>query len=211
MDIILNKESPVLTESNEPKNRKKKSRKDLFSTIAIIIAAPILAFILTVFVFQSYQVEGQSMQNTLQDKDRLIVVKAGKTWSRITHKKYIPKRYNIIVFNYSGGTASGESKQIIKRVIGLPGDRVVIKGGVITIYNSKNPNGFNPDENVPSTSLKEITRGSYDNTIQNGEVFVLGDNRDNSFDSRIIGPVKSSDIVGQLSMRIFPLDNVKRF
>ncbi|HET7673863.1 MAG TPA: S26 family signal peptidase, partial [Candidatus Saccharimonadales bacterium] len=59
-------------------------RRELFSTIAILILAPILAILLTVFVFQSYQVDGPSMESTLHNNDRLIVTKVGKTWSRIT-------------------------------------------------------------------------------------------------------------------------------
>lgn len=205
--------SPPGTDPSEPTEplATKSSNRDLFSTLAILIAAPLIAFFLTVFVFQSYEVDGPSMETTLQDKDRLIVVKLQKSWSKLVRKDYIPDRYSVIVFDYNGTLHSGENRQLIKRIIGVPGDRVVIKDGVVTIYNKDNPNGFNPDKQGPhAPSIKE-TSGNYDETVADGEVFVLGDNRDNSLDSRAFGPIRSSDIVGKLSTRIYPLDAIKRY
>jgi signal peptidase I len=188
------------------------SRKELFSTLGILIIAPIIAVLLTMFVFQSYQVDGPSMERTLYNSDRLIVTKTGKTWAKLTGRQYIPSRYSIIVFDHSGQSGyEVQKKQLIKRVIGLPGDRVVIKDGIVTIYNDQNPDGFYPDKQGPESATVNTTSGNIDQTVKAGEVFVLGDNRGNSLDSRTLGPVRSEDILGHLSVRIYPFSSIKKF
>ncbi|HEX5455884.1 MAG TPA: signal peptidase I [Candidatus Saccharimonadales bacterium] len=187
-------------------------RKELFSTLAILILAPIIAIILTVFVFQSYQVDGPSMESTLHNNDRLIVTKLGKTWSEITGGEYIPKRFSIIIFNYNGQSGFDvANKQLVKRVIGLPGDHIVIKDGVVTVYNSEHPQGFYPDKVGPEASVITNTRGELDRTLGSDEIFVMGDNRDNSLDSREFGPIRSEDIVGTLRLRIYPFGAIREF
>lgn len=192
----------------------KEKWKDTLSTLGIIILAPIVAFFLTVFIFQSYQVDGPSMETTLQDKDRLIVSKTGKTWSEITRSDYIPKRYEIVIFNHTGeyeGGAYVSEKQLIKRVIGLPGDRVVVQNGEVTVYNDEHPDGFAVDREGPEKDVIGSTSGNINETVGEGEVYVMGDNRPNSLDSRSFGPVKSDELIGKLSFRIYPFDKVERF
>ena len=187
--------------------------KENLSTIIILISAPLLAILLSVFVFRTYQVDGPSMQNTLHDKDRLIINKLPKTVSRITGNNYIPDRYDIIVFEHTGRFSGSNmtEKQIIKRVIALPGERIVIKDGGVTVYNKENPNGFRPDKLGPQSNTVSITDGNIDETVKNGEIFVMGDNRGNSLDSRAIGTIRSQDIIGELVLRIYPFDNWKSF
>ena len=188
--------------------------KSVLSTLAILIAAPIVAIILTAFVFQSYEVDGSSMETTLQNRDRLIVSKIPHTFARITGKDYIPNRGDVIIFNTTAiqdGRNNGGNKQLIKRVIGLPGDRVVVKDETITVYNTQYPEGFNPDKAEPYGSVIKNTPGNVDVTVRAGEVFVCGDNRSNSTDSRYIGTIPSDDIIGKLLLRIYPLSNAKVF
>lgn len=186
------------------------------STIGILALAPIIAILLTVFVFQSYQVDGPSMQQTLHNNDRLIVWKAARTWSRITGHQYVPKRGDIIIFTQSNLSQYGDSddtKQLVKRVIGLPGDHVVVKNGVVTVYNQKHPNGFEPDHTLPYGANGAIptTADNVDDTLKADELFVCGDNRGNSLDSRIFGPIKTSQVIGKLVARILPLSDAERF
>lgn len=187
--------------------------KDTLTTIGIVIMAPIIALFLTNFVFQSYQVDGPSMETTLQNQDRLIVTKVGKTWSRITSGSYIPERYEIIIFNFNGEAASGgaNEKQLIKRVIGLPGDRVVVNDGVVTVFNKEHPDGYLVDRAGPHGNAVRSTSGNVNVTIRPGEVYVMGDNRDNSLDSRSFGPVDSEDIVGELQLRIYPFNKFETY
>lgn len=196
-----------------PKN-KGEGWKSVLSTLAILIAAPLVALGLTTFVFQSYEVDGPSMMTTLSDHDRLIVLKAPRTLASITHKDYVPKRGNIIIFKQSGlqqyGDPSAE-KQLIKRVIGVPGDHVVVKDGKITIYNAEHPDGFNPDEGSKWQNAIITTPGNVDVVIKEGEVFACGDNRTNSYDSRMLGPISAEHIVGKLVLRVFPLSQADTF
>ena len=179
----------------------------------ILLIAPIIAILLTAFVFQSYQVDGPSMQNTLHNNDRLIVWKLPKTWARITKHSFVPNRGDIIVFTEPHLSDFGQdpSKQLIKRVIGLPGDRVVVKDGIVTVFNSKHPQGLHPDTDLPYHRIGTDTAGDLEVTVSKDQVFVLGDNRENSLDSRAFGVVDTHDIVGKLIVRLLPLGDMKRF
>lgn len=191
----------------------KESIKSIVSTLALLILAPLVALLLTMFVFQSYEVDGPSMQTTLNNKDRLIVLKFPRTWARITGHDYIPKRGDVVVFNHEMGAAleGSANKQLIKRVVALPGERVVVKDGTLTVYNQQNPQGFQPDKTLPYGSVIGETSGDVDLIVPKGEVFVAGDNRDNSLDSRYFGPVLASDIVGKLGLRIYPFQDATVF
>lgn len=187
--------------------------RNIISTLAIIIIAPAIALCLTAYVFQSYEVDGPSMQTTLQNNDRLIVYKLPKTIARLTGHPYIPHRGDIIVFAEKGLDSSdpSQSKQLIKRVIGLPGDRIVIQNNVVTIYNKQHPNGFDPDKVMPYGKVIPITSGNIDLTIPPNQVFVMGDNRTDSLDSRIFGTVPVQNIIGKLVVRVLPLDKAQTF
>lgn len=184
--------------------------KDIISIVVVLLSALILAFGLISFVFQSYQVDGPSMQNTLHNDDHLIVWKVPRTWARITGHEYIPKRGDIIVFNEPGLGAFGQNqdKQLIKRVIGLPGDRVVVKNGKITIYDKAHPQGFDPDTTLPYHNTV-YTAGNVDVTLNANQLFVCGDNRGDSLDSRVFGPIQASNVVGKLVLRVLPINNAQ--
>jgi signal peptidase I len=149
------------------------------------------------------------------NNDRLIVWKVPRTIARITHNPYIPKRGDVVVFVESGLTEFGGSgsKQLIKRVIGLPGDHVVVSGGTITIYNKEHPNGFNPDKTITFGHITEDTSDErdIDITLDKNQVFVCGDNRPNSLDSRTFGPIDANQIVGKLSLRLLPISQIEKF
>jgi signal peptidase I len=153
------------------------------------------------------------MQTTLANHDRLIVLKTQRTWARITRHDYIPQRGDVIIFIKRGliDDSQGRDKQLIKRVVGLPGDHVVVNDGVLTIYNAQYTKGFQPDKTYAYGSAITTTPGTVDLVVPAGEVFVCGDNRANSLDSRIFGPIPARDIVGKLAMRILPFSQAKRF
>jgi signal peptidase I len=148
------------------------------------------------------------MQSTLENGDRLIVVKALRTWARITRKDYQPKRGEIVVFVKNDLLIGGESgnKQLIKRVIALPGEKVTVKDGVVTVYNNERPEGFQPDKEAAYGSVIEKTGIDGTWTVGADEVFVCGDNRDNSLDSRSFGPIHEKDIVGTAKLRFLPVN-----
>ena len=190
-------------------------RRDIFnafSSVFLFILFPaLIAIILTAFIIQSYQVDGQSMEVSLQNHDRLIVDKMPRTWSRITRHQYVPARGDIVIFNQTGLPDSFFQKQLIKRVIGLPGERVSISNGQVTVYNSNSQSGFNPDKLGKYTITAPTVSDKHDWVVADDEIFVLGDNRGNSEDSRYFGPVKTNAIVGKLLVRIYPFSNTKVF
>lgn len=207
-------QTPANTANMHPSGENKKDKaKGVLATIGVFLLAPLLAIFLTAFVFQSYEVDGPSMETTLQNQDRLIVYKLPKTWSRIWNSDYVPPRGEIIIFTEHAGTAFTRDgdKQLIKRVIGVPGDRVVVKKGVVTVYNQENPNGFQPDKGEEYSKSFTSTSGNVDVKVDDGEIFVMGDNRSNSLDSRVFGPVKIEDITGELVLRIYPFNKFDAF
>lgn len=189
--------------------------RSVLSTVAILLLAPIIAIFLTAFVFQSYQVDGQSMETTLQNNDRLIVWKMARTWSRITGHPYIPNRGDVIIFNEPQdkleGFAQTGNKQLIKRVVALPGERVVVANGVLTVFNKEHPEGFQPDKTLPYGGNIPETTIDTDIIVPAHNVFVCGDNRPDSQDSRMFGPISADQIVGKLVMRVLPINNAERF
>lgn len=192
---------------------KKEGIGSILSTIAVLLIAPLVALLLTAFVFQSYQVDGPSMETTLFNNDRLIVWKMPKTIAKITGKHYIPHRGDVIIFVEDQLTSYGQDpgKQLIKRVIALPGERLVVKDNKVTVYNKEHPNGFQPDKTLPYGNVIKETSGDIDLVVPNNDVFVMGDNRPNSLDSRAFGPVDTSDIVGKLVLRVWPAGKMKKF
>ena len=188
--------------------------RDFASTVGILATALAVALLMIGFVFRSYQVDGPSMQETLQNQDKLIIWKVPRTWARLTHHSYIPKRGDVIVFSESGLGQFGQedTKQLIKRVVGLPGDRVVVKNGNLFIFNTAHPDGFQPDKtlgyaypNFPTTS------GDIDVTLTSSQLFACGDNRPDSLDSRAFGPINADQVVGKLVIRVFPTNQIKSF
>lgn len=153
------------------------------------------------------------MQTTLQNADKLIIWKVPRSWANITRHPYIPQRGDVVVFDEPGlnGDAPDKSKQLIKRVIGLPGDHVIIKNGNVTVYNKEHPTGFNPDRTLPYGNVIGETTGDIDVTLGPTQIFVCGDNRPDSLDSRAFGPIEAKQIVGKLMLRVFPINNAKVF
>ena len=196
-----------------PKSSRRQGLRDALSIVGVLLAALVLAWGLISFVFQSYEVDGPSMQTTLHDKDHLVVWKVSRTWARVTGHQYVPNRGDIIVFNEPGLADFGQSadKQLIKRVIGLPGERVVVKNGVVIIYNNAHPDGYQPDKTLPYGNVIPVTSGNIDITLKSNQIFVCGDNRPDSLDSRVFGPVDVNNIVGKLVLRVLPLNEAKTF
>lgn len=193
---------------------KRETLREIISTIGVLLAALVVAFSLIAWVFQSYEVEGPSMMNTLNNQDRLIVWKVPKTIAKITNKDYIPHRTDIIIFVEGGLSQFGQQdeKQLIKRVIALPGERVVLENGKLTVYNKDHPDGFEPDKVGNYKIIPEKSDvHSIDITLAENQLFVCGDNRPDSLDSRTFGPINADQIVGKLALRLLPVSQIQKF
>lgn len=187
----------------------KKKEGGILSFILTLVVAFVLVQIINLFFFQSYKVFGSSMFPTLHNGDRLIISKIGKNSARLQGKTYQPKRGDIIVFV----DPQRSDLQLIKRVIGLPGERVIVKDGKLTVYNNEHPDGFNPDDADYGKDLPR-TSGENDVTVPEGHLFVSGDNREgsNSLDSRNeLGTVPENLVIGKLKVRVWPLDSASFF
>lgn len=158
----------------------------------------ILFFLVLLFrnlVMEQVRVGGQSMEPTLQDKDILLVEKR-------TYEKKEPERYDIIVLNTQGNSFWGQ--QYVKRIIGLPGETIQIKEGKVWINGKKLKEPFD---------FEEIEDGGLANEkieLGDDEYFVLGDNRNNSKDSRHleIGTVNLKQIKGKVWVRVYPFYHI---
>ena len=159
----------------------------------VIIAAFAIMLVFRLFIAEPFIVSGNSMLPNFHNKEYLIV-------NKITYRLHAPERGDVIVFKYPKDT----SQYFIKRVIGLPGEKVKIEDGKVIVYNSVNPEGkvldetFLPNDNV-TFGRNDIT------TLGADEYFVLGDNRQASSDSRVWGILPNHDIVGKVWLRVFPL------
>lgn len=187
--------------------------KDALSILLFIISVLIGTLLINTFVFRSFNVLGPSMEPTLYTGDRLIVNRLPVTWALLQNNEYIPERGEIIVFKnpqYVPGTAD---EYVVKRVIGFPGERVTVSNGVITVYNDEHPNGFHPDDAYPG-QVGSPTSGSIDTIVGEGMLFVAGDHRqgDFSYDSRSgLGTIPYYDVIGPVSLRIYPFTGIKTF
>jgi len=196
-----------------PTRKNNDGLKNVVATIAVLIAAPLVALFITSFLFQSYEVFGPSMQTTLHDGDRLIVLKAPRTWSKVLHKSYMPERGQIVVFTRADLALESVdgSKQLIKRVMAMPGERVTVKNNVLTVFNTAYPEGYQPDKEGSYGIVIKHTGIDGEWTVGKDQVFVCGDNRDNSLDSRTFGPIDTKDIVGSAAFRFLPVKQTRTF
>ena len=188
---------------------------DGLSLVIFIIGVAIGTVLLNAFVFQTFNVEGASMETTMYTGDRLIVNRLPVTMSKLQNKNYTPKRGQIIVFKNPNYNASlGKDEYIVKRVIAFAGERVTVKNGTTTVYNKENPNGFNPDSTVNKNEPGQPTSGNVDTVVPKGTIFVMGDHRQGNYscDSRnCMGSIPLYDIVGPVGLRIFPFTKIRGF
>ena len=167
--------------------------KELMGWLLYIIIIVGAAYLIVTFVGQRTQVSGSSMETTLSDGDQLIV-------DKISYRFRDPKRYDIIVFPYQ----YEPDTYYIKRIIGLPGETIQIIDGYIYIDGEQLDEHYgNELMNDPGIAAEPVALGE-------DEYFVLGDNRNNSQDSRAVnvGVIHRKDILGRAWIRIWPLDSM---
>lgn len=157
---------------------------------AFVISASVFV-VVYLFLMQPHQVKGSSMYPTFKDKEYLLT-------DKITYKRDDPSYGDVIVFK----APVNENFDFIKRVIGLPGQTVMIKGGHVYIDGTVLDENYLSDDIVTSAGQFLFEGESY--TVQPGEVMAFGDNRDHSSDSRDWGPIPEQNIVGRVFFRYWP-------
>ncbi len=188
--------------------------RDAANFVVFVGLVLIGTLILNAFVFRSFNVVGQSMEDTLKSGDRLIVNRIPVTIAQLKNQTYIPKRGEIIVFENPRFTVGGQDKYIVKRVVAFPGERVVTKDGSITVFNTEHPEGFDPDSLPGGGTPGSPTSGDSTVAVPDGELFVAGDHREGNYscDSRgCLGTIPFYDVIGPVGMRIWPLNKLSTY
>ena len=187
--------------------------KDVFHFALFIIFVAIGTILINTFIFRSFSVLGPSMESTLYTDDRLIVNRLPITIAQIKNEQYIPERGQIIVFKNPRYTSGQPDEYLVKRVIAFPGEQVSVSNGVLTVYNIEHPDGFRPDDNFKGPGSP--TSGELNKfTVPDGTLFVCGDHREGnySYDSRSgLGTIPFFDVIGPVSVRMWPIQNIKIF
>lgn len=165
------------------------------SLLTWIIGIIIIVKLVQGFLIQPFIVDGGSMLPTYHSEEFLLV-------DKLSYLLREPHRGDVMIFKlYENNSNPYEGKHLIKRVIGLPGERVVVQNGVTTIYNTANPKGFVIAE--PYVTFKDLRKNA-DVTLDENHYFMMGDNRAQSYDSRDWGPLDKANIKGQVLFRVFP-------
>jgi len=156
-----------------------------------------LAIIIPVryFLIKPFYVKGASMEPNFYDHEYLII-------DEISYRFSPPERGDIIVFKYP----LMPSQYFIKRIIGLPGEKIKVADNKVIIYNQNNPDGGVLDEKyLPNETM---TNGEIELTLKSDEYYLLGDNRPSSLDSRAFGPIKQEAIIGRVFWRGWPINKI---
>ncbi|MFH1749495.1 MAG: signal peptidase I [bacterium] len=163
-------------------------------TLVIIF---VISLVIRMYVLQPFVVDGQSMEPSFHNSNYLLTEKVSNHFSDY-------QRGEVIVFQ-----SPTEGVNLIKRIIALPGERIVIEKGEVTIYS-----GRNQDIKINENYIAADENGKYDRidvSLKNDELFVMGDNRGNSRDSREFGPISKNSIIGKVWLIILPITDIQMF
>lgn len=187
-----------------------KKRGGLFKELIIWgVVTVAIVLIIQNFIFQAFYVSGSSMEPDFHNNDYLIISKQPITWFSIAKlfgtKNIDIQRGDILIFRYPNAPETF----FVKRAIALPGERITISKGKITIYNKQHPEGFVLKEDYIDPQY--VTQGDIDEVVEDQHVFVAGDNRSpgGSFDSRSWGQLDQKFITGFANLRLLPINTFK--
>ena len=171
--------------------RKKKGGGPAEFILTIIVAFALVFGVVQPFIVQAFRIPSESMVPTLEVKDRILA-------NKFIYRFSEPERGDIVVFD---SLESDDDNTLIKRVVGVEGDEIRVQGGLLFV------NGEPQEE--PYLNQEETFRGYYGPaTVPEGHVFVMGDNRGNSADSRVFGPIPLDNVKGEAFLRFWPISKI---
>jgi signal peptidase I len=170
----------------------------LLEVLEIAVIAVGAVFIVRTFLIQPFLVDGLSMFPTFSNGDYVLT-------DELTYRIRPPERGEVVVFH----DVTDPSTYLIKRVIGLPGETVIVRNNTVTVENKQDPNGFVLNEYYLPKGT--VTSGDATWTLSSSTYFMMGDNRAVSYDSRSWGPLPTKDIVGLVRFRLWPLNAMQIF
>ena len=190
-------------------NEAPRSSRWLREAVIVVVVAVLVAVLLRTFVVQTFYIPSGSMEPTLHVGDRILV-------NKLSYRLHGVGRGDIVVFSRPPAENCGgpEVNDLVKRVIGLPGEIISVSGGYVYV------DGRRLDESWLPASEQGVTKpgpGGTDYSLQHpyrvpaNDYFVMGDNRTDSCDSRYWGPISKSLIVGKVEMRVWPLSSISFF
>lgn len=171
--------------------------RSIIEWVVVIGGALVVALLIKAFLVQAFYIPSESMVPTLEVGDRVLV-------NKLSYRLHDVNRGDLVVFERPEGETDPDVKDLIKRVVGLPGDQLVIKDNAVYINGDRLDEGYLPD----GTVTKQGRRDCLDDSpcvVPEDSVWVMGDNREHSFDSRYFGPIEQDTIVGRAFLRIWPL------
>jgi signal peptidase I len=185
---------------NEPKSKRASGARAFFDWVVVVTIALLVAFVVRGFVLAHFVVEGQSMATTLDTGDRVFV-------NKLSYRLHDPNRGDVVVLHQITGATE---RDLIKRVVGLPGETIEMTGCIVRITEP----GSDAPQILDEPYLDEADRapGSCgpdvtSQVIPDDHVFVMGDNRDGSQDSRALGPIEEDNLVGRAFIVFWPRDH----
>jgi signal peptidase I len=190
---------PSPQQDGEPANartvtrrRRHSSTRNTLEWVAVIVGAVVVALLIKTFVVQAFRIPSDSMVPTLIQGDRVLV-------NKLSYEAHDLNRGDVVVFSRPPGLPAGpgEPEDLIKRVIGLPGDELVTRDGDVYVNDRVLNEPYLP-EGTASYGLDQPI------TVPDDQVFVMGDNRENSTDSRVFGPIESDTVIGRAFMVMWP-------
>jgi signal peptidase I len=171
-------------------------RRTILEWLGVIGGGIAIALLVEAFLIQAFWIPSPSMEPTLDVGDRVLV-------NKLSYKFHDVNRGDVVVFDRPSGASTGENgeiKDLIKRVIAVEGDTIEAKQGNVFVNGEQIDEDYlepgTPTDNLPLTTIPE------------GQVFVMGDNRTNSEDSRIFGPIDEDAIVGRAFIRVLPITDI---
>ena len=177
---------------------KKSVKSFVIELVKIVIISLAIIIPVRYFLFQPFFVRGDSMEPNFSDGEYLIV-------DEISYRFNVPKRGDVVIFKYP----KDPSQYYIKRIIGLPEERVDIRDGYVKVYSQDFSDGVEVDESYLPMNLK--TPGNLEYELKDDEYFVMGDNRRASSDSRVWGPLAKDKLIGRVWLRGWPLAKIGIF
>ena len=185
---------------NEPTSKRSSGARAFFDWVVVVTVALLVASVVRGYVLAHFVVDGQSMATTLDTGDRVFV-------NKLSYRLHDPNRGDVVVLHQITGATE---RDLIKRVVGLPGETIEMTGCVVRITEP----GSDAPQILEEPYLDEADRapGSCgpdvtSQVVPDDHVFVMGDNRDGSQDSRTLGPIDDDDLVGRAFVVFWPRDN----